>query len=90
MAKAHGSCLLQVVSNISELYIILQRGATALLVHVAAIATGCNSPIAQAKYGSSFQLRHISCEDHTRSFESAMAAKGKTRIVIVLITSPAH
>ena len=30
------------------------------------VATGCNSTVAQARYGNSFQLTHMPREDHTR------------------------
>ena len=33
----------------------------------------CNSLVAQAKYYCSFQLTHMSREDHAQSIESAMA-----------------
>ena len=48
---------------------------------VAAVATGCNSLVAQARYCNSIQLMHMSREDHAPSIdvESAMAAKEKTR-----------
>ena len=43
------------------------------------VATGCNSLVVQVRYCSSFQLTHMSCDDHAWSIKSAMAGKGKTR-----------
>ena len=43
------------------------------------VAAGCNSLVVQAMRCSSFQLTHMSREDHARSIESAMTSKGKTR-----------
>ena len=47
------------------------------------IAIGCNSLDVQPRYCNSFQLLHVSLEDHAQSIaiyiESAMASKSKTR-----------
>ena len=43
------------------------------------VATGCILLVAQARYCSSFQLTHMSREDHGRVVALAMASKGKTR-----------
>ena len=46
---------------------------------VAAVPTGCNSLVAQARYCNSFQLTHMSREDHAQSIESAMVAQRKDK-----------
>ena len=43
------------------------------------VATDCNSLVAQARHCSSFQLAHMSREDHAWSIELAMAYKAKGR-----------
>ena len=65
----------------------LHRGATALRSR---LATGCHSLVVQARRCSSFQLTHMSCEDHAQSIKSAMASKGKTRTATALTTLPAR
>ena len=42
-------------------------------------APGYNSLVVQATRCSSFQLTHMSREDHVRSIDPAMASKGKTK-----------
>ena len=44
------------------------RGATTLLV--AAVATGCNLLVVQARYRNSFQLTHMPCGNHAQSIAS--------------------
>ena len=42
------------------------------------VATGCNwLVVIRARYCSSFELTHMSCEDHAQSIESAMAEDKK-------------
>ena len=78
-------------NELFTLIILFIRGATALLVAVMQ-PVSYNSLVAQATHCSSFQLTYMSCEDHVRSIESAMASKGKLRqeLITVLTTSPAR
>ena len=52
-----------------------------IFIPVAVLQPLGNSLDAQARYCSSFQLTHMSREDHARSIESAMASKSKTSLL---------